>query len=365
VKGYYIVFSPPPDNNGIGLKIKAQVKTFNDYGIETKILSIYREETFMGRIYKKFNQKYFYKFLPSDFFSQDFYFIRNYTLSFPFFGLLKLFRQKNKANIILELPTYPYDRELMDSLSNIFTLFIEKIIRISLNKYIDRIITYSTDTVIFGIPTIKIINGIVCSDVPKRIPKSSHKGLTFIAVARFEKWHGYDRLIKGLYNYKKQSKQDVYIYLVGDGNELDLYKRLIKEYNLSGNVFTTGFLTGEALTEVYNKADIAVSSLGCHRIGLYLGSFLKSREYLARGFPIVSSTKIDVLPDDYKYCLYVPEDETPVDIQSIVDFINDLTSKQDSSELITEIRSFAEKYCDMSITLKPVIDYIKSATLDS
>lgn len=74
---------------------------------------------------------------------------------------------------------------------------------------------------------------------------------------------------------------------------------------------------------------------------------------------MVSSTKIDILPDDFKYCLYVPEDESPVDMYHVIEFYQNLQKYQTSQGIIHEIRRFAENNCDMSKTMQPVINYFR------
>ena len=106
---------------------------------------------------------------------------------------------------------------------------------------------------------------------------------------------------------------------------------------------------------MFNQADVAVCSLGCHRKGIGLSSELKSREYIARGLPMISSTKIDILPDDYQYIQYVPEDDSSIDIESVINFYNMLKRRESRQQQIKNIRTFAENNCDISVTMKPII----------
>ena len=153
-------------------------------------------------------------------------------------------------------------------------------------------------------------------------------------------------------------KSKIYLHLVGEGKELAKYKELVEKYNLSEYVTFYGTLSGKELDAVFDTADIAACSLGCHRIHIFSGSFLKSREYLARGLPIFSSTKIDVVPDKYPYCLYVPEDETPVDVNKIVEFFDEITADSDTQKIHNEIRSFAKENCGISSAMKEVGNFI-------
>ena len=348
--------------NGIVKKILNQIYFFNVEGqLSSKFVYLPKPES--NRILRFIIHLFFdiYKKISIDPCLFDYIYIRRIIpVDFSLIILLKKIRKMNeKCKIVYEIPTYPYDQE-HNTLSLVAVLFIDKIFRGKLKKYIDRIVTISDDDIIFGIPTIKIKNGIHCNDIQIRTPKISDQNLHLIVVAQFTFYHGYDRLIKGLNDFYKKNEiaKKVYVHFVGNGPEMDQYNKLVKQYNLSEYVIFYGLLSGEKLTEVFNKADIAVCSLGCHRIGISLGSFLKSREYLARGMPMVCSTKIDVLPQDFKYCFYVPEDDSHVNIQHIIDYYQNLIKEQTVYEMVREIRTFAEENCDISKTMRPVIEYL-------
>ena len=61
---------------------------------------------------------------------------------------------------VIEIPTYPYEAEGRTSLRGRVIQVLDKIFRKKLKKYVDRIVTYSDDKMIFGIKTINTINGI-------------------------------------------------------------------------------------------------------------------------------------------------------------------------------------------------------------
>jgi glycosyltransferase involved in cell wall biosynthesis len=348
--------------NGIVKKIVNQVSALNIEGqLSFKIFNLPRLKGNPIIMFISYLLCDIYSNISFDFFSYDYIYVRRIIpLNYSFIKLLKTIRKKNNVcKIVYEIPTYPYDKE-HKKLKGKMCLFIEKIFRTKLKKYIDKIITLSNDDIIFGIPTIKIVNGINCTDIKIRKPTISFDIINLIAVAQFARWHGYDRLIEGLDKYyeKKESCRNLYIHFVGDGPEVNNLRNLVQQLNLDKYIIFHGALFGEELSNIFDKADIAVSSLGCHRIGIFLGSFLKSREYLARGIPMISSTKVDILPSGFEYCLYVPEDESPIDMQSILNFYQKLTAKHSVSEITKNIRKFAEDNCDMSKTMLPVIEYL-------
>jgi glycosyltransferase involved in cell wall biosynthesis len=182
-------------------------------------------------------------------------------------------------------------------------------------------------------------------------------------VAKFAKWHGYDRLIKGLsLYYKENNTVNIAVYFVGDGDELDNLMNMVRQFNLSDHIYFKGFLSGKELDDVCGAADLGICSLGDHRRNLFITSELKSREYLARGIPMVSSSKIDIIPKDFPYCLYVSEDDTPIDIKKLLEYYNNLTSWHNRTEITMAMRQFAEKYCDMPMVMAPIINYLTENT---
>lgn len=367
----YKITDAEKKQNGVLKKIIGQIKVFNDAGFKVDLLNVSENK---GNYLSKFFYSLFYKnqYLLNNYDAVeniDFVYVRHFSpVNRGCLGLLS-YLKKNGCKIIYEIPTYPYDGEHKGFKGFVF-LGIDKIFRKKLRRYVDCIVTYSQDNTIFDIKTVKIVNGIDCSTISPvdvteyrqdidRIPTEA--AIRLIAVAQFAKWHGYDRLIEGLYEYYKNNpKKKVFLDFVGDGSVLSQYQEMVNKYGVAQYVVFHGVLTGAALSAVFNQADVAVCSLGCHRIGIFLGSFLKSREYIARGLPMISSTKIDILPNDYQYIQYVSEDDSPIDINAVINFYDRLIRREDRELRIKNIRSFAENNCDMHITMQSVIDNISN-----
>lgn len=161
--------------------------------------------------------------------------------------------------------------------------------------------------------------------------------------------------------YKNDRDKKVILHFAGEGDELALYKRIVRENGLEEYVIFHGYLTGDALDEFYNEIDIGVCSLGCHRVGIYgCVSVLKSREYLAKGLPIVSSAQVDVLErSDFPYKLYVPQDESNISIERIVEFYESILQSKTEKMIAEEIREFAVENVDMKKMVGPVVGYLK------
>jgi len=268
------------------------------------------------------------------------------------------------CKIIIELFTYPYDRDDFAKW-NAWPFYIkERIYRPRLKKYVDRFVTYTEHREIFGIPTIHSANGIHVSAV-KQVEGAFHDGqVNLIGVAFMQRHHGYERIIEGLREYYSGGEPDflVTLRLVGDGPEKARYQELVGKYRLERYVQFYPTLTGEKLDELYNESDIALISFGMYKLGFY-GKMcaLKSRECLAKGLPLITGCTIDVLPEGYPYARVFANDESAVDIGEVVAFYKQVRGMTGSKrELSDKIRQFAMEHVSMEAVMKPVIDYIES-----
>lgn len=352
--------------NGVNKKIKKQIETFNSYGYSVLYLSL-ENNSKVKKIFD-FLLKILY-FFPNISYTRvkkvmkenddiRVVYIRHYNIDYKTMKLLIKFKQKNNIRVLLEIPTYPFIHEYNDLRSRLILLYRKKIINFY-KKCIDRIITFSKDSEIYGIKCINISNGV---EIPSVQFKYNNKdSIILVAVAQLMFWHGYDRLINGLLNYYSiKNKQKVVFHIVGDGPELDRYKGMVQN-NICDYVIFHGELSGSKLAQVYINSDIGIDSLGRHRSGIYYNSSLKGKEYAAYGLPIVSGveTEYDFLKN-YPYYYRVASDDSPIDISEIVDFYNFIYNKRDYLHIKNVIREKTNQNFSMYITLKPVLNYLKS-----
>ena len=229
------------------------------------------------------------------------------------------------VNVVMEIPTYPYDQEYPRS-KRISRLFMDRLCRRGLAKQLSAIVTFSNEAVIFGQRTIRISNGIDFDSIKLKASNESRPGeIHLIAVAEIHYWHGLDRVVAGLADYYKPGNGDafdVYLHIVGEFSgerERGEVLPLIAGNELGGRVILHGKLFGKELDDVFDRAAIGIGSLARHRSGITNIKTLKNREYAARGIPFVYS-EID---DDFEkmpYILKVPANEQPVNIESILNF---------------------------------------------
>ena len=372
-KGLYIAFEFSYSDNidqlsGIEKKIYFQIQTFTKYGYQIDFYNPYinrkhRIEKYLRRL--PFHYLLKWKFDYNRVKQYHFIYIRKQW--FMDGDLLVFLEKVKKINpsikVLMEVPTYPYDSE--GKKWDMIPLKIkDKKWRKRLYQYVDRIITYSDDSKIFGIPTICIPNAIDYNTSKRHCVMCSSPGVVnIVACASLYYWHGYDRAIEGLYRYihnNVSNMQQVHLFIVGDGAEYEKYKRKIIDYNLESYVTLTGACYGHELDKIYDKCVIGLDSMGRHRSRVYYNSSLKGKEYCAKGLIIVSGVKTELdFVKDYHYYYRVPADDTPLDFNAIIQFYNELLRKESIEKIQYNIMEYSKNHYDFEVALKPVQEYLR------
>ncbi|MEA5129456.1 MAG: glycosyltransferase family 1 protein [Proteiniphilum sp.] len=254
----------------------------------------------------------------------SFVYMRSEHNSSPF--LIRFVKQlrNHGVEVVMEIPTFPYDQEYITFKSKC-SLHIDKLFRRRLAKQLNAIVTFSDQTEIFGQRTIRISNGIDFSSIKLKQSRHTQSELHLIGVAEIHYWHGFDRVVAGLADYYKSGRQNscrVYFHIVGEFSgerEKNEILPLVKDNQLENYVFLHGQLFGTDLDELFDRADMGIGSLARHRSNITYIKTLKNREYAARGIPFIYS-EID---EDFEEMLYVmkfPADESPINIESLIEF---------------------------------------------
>jgi len=260
--------------------------------------------------------------------------------------------------IILDVPTYLHDKELGKGYYLFLRLLVDKFYRRMFKKYVDFVYSPSDEPCIFGMENIQVTNGIDCSSISIKKSRKCDDNIHFISVANISFWHGYDRIIRGMYEYYQGNpSRTVYYHCVGEGEALPALKQLTNDLGMNRYVVFHGVKSGEELDKIFDKSDIALGSLGFHRIGLKSGSPLKGREYCARGIPFVISYNDQDFSESFPYILKITSDESPVDINEIVEWYEELTHSHPDYSI--EMRKYAEEHLSWDAKMRPVIEKIK------
>jgi len=265
--------------------------------------------------------------------------------------MVRALRKRRKCLVVFELQSF-VEREaaLRSSWETVFAmkLFYGKVLR-----YADGIVGVTNEIALHyfkmskrrDLPYLVNGNGIDVNSVPIRTPPPfDGKNLDLLCLAQVAKWHGLDRLIKGMAEYK--GDVNVRLHIVGDGSEVPNLKRLVADLKLENSVAFHGFKTGKELDGFFDKCHIAVGSLGVHRNGNNRkeSSTLKAREYCARGIPFIYEIEDPEITNKIpEFVLKFPSDESPVEIHRIVEYAFDVLPNVGYTY---EMRKFAEDNLD-------------------
>lgn len=352
----YITFKTKNNKQlGVKKKVETQVRALTKLGVKT----ILKEYDFVSRVKRLLpfqTSSIDWDSIKLDEHTEGVY-IRYLLSDFKFLNFLKRLKSERKIKIVVEIPTWPYDKEKMFPLLRLRDIIYRKYIC----QYIDYVTYIGDGELDWDVPSIKIINGIDFSQIQINEYIGVKDEINMIAVANLADWHGYDRMLNGLGKYYENGgERKIHFYIVGDGQVVKDYEKIIQRYNLQEKVTLCGTLFGDELDKVYRQCNIAVECLGIHRKKIFLSSSLKSREYAAKGLPMITSTSIDVFNEnEYPYIFKCKEDETDIDICQIIEFFDTVYNNKQDKNIIREIREYAEKVCDISQTMKPIVEYFK------
>ena len=354
-KALFLIFHGFDPNNGISKKISYQVNALKSCGwnvnlcymdesiskrriINDKVIADYGKGA-LSKIRKRTEFSSIVKFAKSN--HIEFVYMRSNHNANPF--TIRMVKQMRHAGIrvIMEIPTYPYDQEYsVQGMTK--QIFLDKLFRNALARNLDAIVTFSDYDTIFGQRTIRISNGIDFNSVKiKSFQNDTSRELNLIGVAEIHRWHGFDRLLKGLAEYYSHPKDYIVrFHIVGyfySKEVEDEINGLINEHNIKEFVILHGKQYGKGLDDIFDLCDFGVGSLGRHRAGIQKIKTLKNREYAARGIPFIySETDNDF--DNSPYVLKAPADESPIDIDRLIHFYRQLhLSPQDIRESISDL----------------------------
>lgn len=347
--------------DGVNRKIDAQMKELERHFCVGEIDVFQNKRSIVKKILELLpiirGNKYKVDLAIKEMDNPDFVYIRASLATEQFISFLKELRQEfPRCKIIVEIPTYPYDKMIQK-----IHILNDRIYRKRYKEYVDRIATYSCDKEIFGVQTINIRNGIDLESVKPVAGKIDSSCINLIAVATMQKAHGYERCIRGLVKYYENNpERKIVINLVGTGDELGFYEKVAYEHNMTNYVIFHGRKVGAELERLYDKMDIALGAFGCYKIKVNESSGLKIREYLAKGLPIMSGCEEDVFKNNKVYFFKkFPNDSSDIDFDIVVDFYKQVYENEKKREEVhNEIREFAYQTIDISIAMNPIVEYI-------
>ena len=379
-KGIYIRYGTKGTVSGVDKKVRDQIEAFSAYfGMYEILIEKENASIFQSVLWRlpggSWGAKYDealdrVKSINKDINGIDFFYIRVMNPDKRFISFLRQLRNLYPgAKVLLEFPTYPYESSLLHSATFWPWYFKNLYHRRYLKSFVDRAVTFSPDNTINGIETIRIRNGISMEDnadpgSEDQDIDSGDTAINLLAVAQFQKAHGYEMVIKSMAHYYRtgdsEKKRKVVVHMVGDGKKKANYEKMVKKYNLEDSIRFYGFLTGEDLEHMYRIADIGLGSFEGDKTKPIVSSSLKVRGYLSHGLPVVSGSDEDAFPDKSEFFFRIPNGCELIDIESIIEFYDNLRDKHDKVEIRRLVREYAKRVVDVNVTMKPVIDFILS-----
>jgi len=142
-------------------------------------------------------------------------------------------------------------------------------------------------------------------------------------------WHGIDRVMQLAEVFKEYR-----FHVIGPSMPEDLHS--------FANIRFTGELYGADLDKYLANMDIGISSLAMERNNLREGSPLKTREYLARGLPVIAGYKDTAIDAESSYYLDISNSIWPLSEESISkveNFVDNWKGKRVSKALLDGIDS--------------------------
>lgn len=383
MRALYIVFFDLKSDKflGVNKKIKAQSDALKK--LDCKVDYIYisnkkivhiekdREKQYKAKSAITYYRKDMYKVLKNyiNLKKYDFVYSRQDTpIDLYSIKMQRLF-EKNHVKHFCEIPTYPlkggYILRLKGDIKNRNILkfilrtggYLIHILASNILRYTNiTLVTFMPYRKIWGVETIQLDNGVNLEE-NKLIDKQKSNVLRLIVVANISEWHGIDRLIEGIRIYKENGgKREILFKIIGKTDLSEKYKELVQQYKLSNIIKFLGTLDGKRLDNEFKTSDVAISSLGLHRMKIESGSTLKTKEYCARGIPFILSYNEKEIKEDCKFVLRFPPNDMPIDVNKIFDFYDSI---KDDVDLPNEMRKFACKNYSWDKQMYKIIDFLE------
>lgn len=238
--------------------------------------------------------------------------------------LNRLKRDSPSTKVLLEYPTLNVLTEMKKrGIISRVTYYLNRNKIRKLNSGVDYIVTLTKDETLFGKPAIHMPNGIELEGItPVPVPPFSNRLVLMGVTSDCAFYHGFDKVIKGIAEYKKQDcPLEVFFRIVSNplSRHVDSLKNLCRELAVEEWISFELPKTREQLTEEYKKIHIGVGTLALHRIHLMDNYSLKHREYAAFGIPFIMSKGDDHF-ENSPFVMSVERNDGPLDIQQVIDF---------------------------------------------
>ena len=355
----YMNFFKDDDSIGITKKIKSQIKAMRRMGMivyysayvddgavivnnDDKV--VYKKYfALKNRKYQRYNRRFLLIKTSTQFIKRstekfDLAYLRWHTYDNTFLAMLKALHEKGTKSIV-EAHAWTPNR-IPDGIISRYQIAMDNRYSKYAKNYVSLVAGMSEYDNIWGINTVKVDNAVDLESIKERHWVRKNGVLRIVSVSNEREYHGYDRLLRGIRNYYDNGGQrKIEVHFVGVF--LESTKKLTDELKLSDIVYFHGKKFGDELDEIYDNSDIGIGALAHHRIGMYAGSSLKTKEYFAKGLPFIYGWKEPAFDETYPYAHRVELCEEPVDMEEIIDFYDSI---KDDPNMVYNMRQFAKEH---------------------
>lgn len=165
-----------------------------------------------------------------------------------------------------------------------------------------------------------LTNGVDVASRPLHTTWLHRPELTFVCAGALGAWHGLDRLLRGMAAAEDASR----LLVVGEGPANSRLGRLAEALGVADRVEFHAPTSGAGFDELIGRADIGVASLAEHRRGGFALSPLKTRDYLARGMPVLFAGDDPDLRPTPAFAYRLPADDSAVPVRKVGDWLTQL-----------------------------------------
>lgn len=140
----------------------------------------------------------------------------------------------------------------------------------------------------------------------------------FISCSEYRSWHGIERLFKSVLNWNITNPElYICIDIVGDIKIEDFNRQLIPK-----NVEFHGLKSNEEILKLAQNSNFGISTLSLYKKQMFEACPLKSRDYISIGLPFLYAYDDVDIPLNNIFGLKIPNDNTLIDLESIIDWLN-------------------------------------------
>jgi len=184
-------------------------------------------------------------------------------------------------------------------------------------------------------PSTVIANGIYYDkEIQTGYRSFDGKSLDILFLAsRYAPWHGIERLINSIDDWKLDYKANIHI--IGD-----IKKGEVNVVPNNTNVVFHGYLEKPEIMAITSRCNFAASTLQCHKISKEASS-LKTREYILLNIPFIYSYEDTDIPGLQNFCIKLSDDDDLISWEAVRTFLHFVSANKD--EVIDAMQRYSLK----------------------